>query len=305
MTIISAVIPVFNESLLINELVSRVSKNLELITSDYRIILIDDGSTDETWNLISKAVSEDTRITGVRFSKNFGQHCAIAAGLKISDSEWVVVMDGDLQDRPEIIPDLYAKTKEGYDIVYVSRQNRPEKLYYRMLQKLFYKVLNLVSDRRFDPSQANFSIISRKVVRAIELIPNSVKFYASSVNSVGFMKTAISANHGGRYAGRPSYTFKKRVRLAFDIIFTFSRKPLRYLITSGFIVSVIGTLVIILGTFPNNNIMLENSFPEILIFVNVLLNLNSLLILSMMGIYFIYWMNFTSSTPPYIVEEII
>jgi len=125
---LSVVIPVYNESSLINELVKRVKTNVNLITDDYEIIIVDDGSQDNTWNLIENEAKSENRIKGIKFSRNFGHHYAITAGLHNSNGEWVVVMDGDLQDRPEVIPDLYKKVQEGFDVVFVSRQNRPEKL---------------------------------------------------------------------------------------------------------------------------------------------------------------------------------
>ena len=130
---ISIVIPVFNECTLILELIKQVKSNVELITPDYEIVIVDDGSVDETWNFITHEAGNDSRVKGIRFSRNFGHHYAITAGLHKAIGEWVVVMDGDLQDRPEVIPDLYKKAQDGYDIVFVSRQNRPEKFYYKIL----------------------------------------------------------------------------------------------------------------------------------------------------------------------------
>ena len=163
---ISIVIPVYNESSLILELLKQVKSNVESITLDYEIVLVDDGSEDQTWNLITNEAVNDLRIKGIRFSRNFGHHYAITAGLQKAIGEWVVVMDGDLQDRPEVIPDLYKKAQDGSDIVFVSRQNRPEKFYYKILQKVFYLILRFLSGLNFDSTHANFSILSKKVVEA-------------------------------------------------------------------------------------------------------------------------------------------
>jgi dolichol-phosphate mannosyltransferase len=138
---LSVVIPVYNESSLIDELVKRVKNNVKLITEDFEIIVVDDGSQDQTWTLIEIEAEVDKRLKGVKLSRNFGHHFAITAGLNNTNGEWVVVMDGDLQDRPEVIPDLYKKAQEGFDVVFVSRQNRPEKIYYRFAQKVFYIIL--------------------------------------------------------------------------------------------------------------------------------------------------------------------
>ena len=236
---LSVVIPVYNESSLIDELVKRVKTNVQLITDDYEIIIVDDGSQDNTWNLLENEAKTENRVKGIKFSRNFGHHYAISAGLHYSDGEWVVVMDGDLQDRPEVIPDLYKKALEGFDVVFVSRQNRPENLYYRIAQKIFYWILRSLSGVDFDSRQANFSIINKKVVKAYERFSENARFYGSTVKWLGYKRSFIFADHGVRHSGKPSYTIKKRVKLASDIILSFSERPLRGSIYFGLIMSLI------------------------------------------------------------------
>ena len=190
---LSVVIPVYNESSLIDELVKRVKTNVKLITEDYEIIIVDDGSQDNTWNSIENEAKSENRIKGIKFSRNFGHHYAITAGLHNSNGEWVVVMDGDLQDRPEVIPELYKKAHEGFDVVFVSRQNRPEKLYYRIAQKIFYWILRSLSGVDFDSRQANFSIINKKVVEAYKNFPENARFYGSTIMWLGFKRTVVYA----------------------------------------------------------------------------------------------------------------
>ena len=163
-TKISIIVPVLNETVLISELLKRITFNVERITSNYEIIIVDDGSQDDSWDEIVKAASDNQKIRGINFSKNFGHHYAITAGLNNADGDWIVVMDGDLQDRPEVIPDLYNKALEGFDIVYVSRQKRTESFAYLFLQRIFYLILNLISGLKFDYKQANFSIMNKKVL---------------------------------------------------------------------------------------------------------------------------------------------
>jgi glycosyltransferase involved in cell wall biosynthesis len=242
MTHLSVVIPVYNESSLIDELVRRVKLNIKLITEDFEIIIVDDGSQDNTWNSIEKEAKYENRIKGIKLSRNFGHHYAITAGLHNSKGDWVVVMDGDLQDRPEVIPDLYKKAEQGFDVVFVSRQNRPEKFYYRVLQKIFYWILNILSGLEFDSSQANFSIISRKVVNAFVGFPENVRFYGSTIKWLGFKRAEIFADHGKRFSGNPSYTFSKRINLASDIILAFSLRPLKFVALLGILTSFISAL---------------------------------------------------------------
>lgn len=239
MTHIAVVIPVFNESEIVEELLNQVTQNVTKITDDFEILVIDDGSEDSTWKKLSIIAQRDKRVKAIQFSRNFGQHFAITAGLNQVKSDWVIVMDGDLQDRPEVIPSLYEKAMQGFDIVFVSRQNRPESLFYRIIQKIFYIFLNLLSGLNLDSRQANFSILNRKVVEAFNLFPEYGRFYGSTIKWLGFTRSQIFANHGKRYAGSPSYTFKKRIKLATDIIIAFSERPLKGAIVLGALLSLI------------------------------------------------------------------
>jgi glycosyltransferase involved in cell wall biosynthesis len=239
---LSAVIPVLNEESVIQQLVNRVCLNCEKITNDYEVIIVDDGSTDNTWLEILEASKLNKKVKGLRFSRNFGHHYALTAGLYETVGEWVVVMDGDLQDRPEVIPDLYVKSQEGYDVVFVSRKNRSEAFSYRILQKIFYWFLKNLSGLNFDSRQANFSIISRKVVEAFKTFPENARFYGSTILWLGYKRSKIFADHGKRLSGKPSYTLRKRLRLASDIILSFSERPLKFAIGVGVVVSTISLL---------------------------------------------------------------
>jgi dolichol-phosphate mannosyltransferase len=243
MTHLSVVVPVFNESSLIDELIKRVTKNAKLLTDDFEIIIVDDGSQDDTWKIIENEAKIEKRLKGIKFSRNFGHHYAITAGLDRTNGEWVVVMDGDLQDRPEVIPELYTKALEGFDIVFVSRQNRPEKLHYRIAQKFFYRILMSLSGIEFDSRQANFSIINKKVVEAFKKFPENARFYGSTINWLGFKRSFILADHGVRHSGKPSYTIKKRFKLASDIILSFSERPLKFAIGLGLLMSIISIFI--------------------------------------------------------------
>jgi glycosyltransferase involved in cell wall biosynthesis len=239
MTELSIVIPLFNEGTLVEELIKRVKLNSKAITQEFEIILIDDGSTDSTWDKIENGAKQDGRVKGIKFSRNFGHHYALTAGLHHAVGEWVVVMDGDLQDRPEVIPELYTKVIEGFDIVFVSRRNRPERIYYRIIQKIFYWILRRLSGINFDSSQANFSILNRKVVEAFKNFPENARFYASTIKWLGYRRTEIFADHGQRFSGKPSYTLRKRIKLATDIILSFSERPLKFSIGMGLLMSLL------------------------------------------------------------------
>jgi dolichol-phosphate mannosyltransferase len=238
MNFLTVVAPAYNEESLIAEFIKEVTLQIEKITQDYEVIVIDDGSIDLTWNEITKECKLNKKIKGIKLSRNFGHHYAITAGLFASKGQWTVVMDSDLQDRPEVIGDLLRKAQEGFDVVFVNRIERPETLVYKMFQRMFYFILNLLSGLDFDSRQANFSIISEKVVRAFKLLPENGRFYGSSIKWLGFEKTAIEAKHGNRLSGKPSYTIRKRIKLATEIILSFSERPLIFSVILGILVSL-------------------------------------------------------------------
>lgn len=303
MTHLSVVIPLHNESSLIDELVKRVKSNVNLVTEDFEIILVDDGSQDTTWQLIEFEAKQEKRIKGIKFSRNFGHHYAITAGLNSSKGEWVVVMDGDLQDRPEVIPELYAKAQTGFDVVFVSRQNRPEKLYYRIAQKFFYFMLRTFSGIDFDARQANFSIISKKVVMAFRTFPENARFYGSTIKWLGFERGFILADHGNRHSGKPSYTLKKRAQLAFDIIISFSNRPLKWSIILGFSLSLLSTfsgIYIVVSALTKGFEVLGWASLIAAIFFNTGI---LLIVLGILGIYIGQIFTETKGRPLYAISE--
>ena len=242
---LSVVIPVLNEEFNVNKLVDELKKNVLKISEDFEIIFIDDGSVDDTWAVIEKEAKLDNRIIGLKLSRNFGHHYAITAGIHQAIGNWVVVMDGDLQDRPDVIPHLVEKANQGFDVVFVNRVDRPESLSYKVLQKIFYSIIRFLSGFDFDSRQANFSIISRKVVEAFKSFPESARFYGSTIKWLGFKVSSIDASHGKRFQGKPSYTLRKRFKLASDIILAFSDRPLRMAIGLGITISLLSILMVI------------------------------------------------------------
>lgn len=242
---LSVVIPVLNEEKVIEVLIERVIKNAELITNDYEILIIDDGSQDKTWDKILSESLKNKNVKGFRFSRNFGHHFAISAGLHNSTGQWVIVMDGDLQDRPEVFLDLYRKAQDGFEVVFVSRQDRPENIAYLLLQKAYYHLLRLLSGIAFDSTTANFSIISKKVVESFKNFPELYRFYGSTIKWLGYPQATIKANHGNRFAGKSSYSVKKRLQLAADVIFSYSVRPLKFAIYLGLVVTLFSFIFLI------------------------------------------------------------
>ena len=161
----SIVSPVYKGEKMVHELVKRISETVNKITEDFEIILVNDYSPDKSWEAIEDACKKDSRVKGINLSRNFGQHYAITAGLSYAKGEWVVVMDCDLQDRPEEISNLYQKAMEGYDIVYAQRKIRQDKFLKRMSSKIFHNVYDYFSGLKTDESIANFGIYSSKVIK--------------------------------------------------------------------------------------------------------------------------------------------
>jgi glycosyltransferase involved in cell wall biosynthesis len=303
MTHLSVVVPVLNESTLIEELITQIKVNSQKITDQFEIIIIDDGSSDQTWNLITKFAMQEKRIKGIKFSRNFGHHYAITAGLQKSTGEWVVVMDGDLQDRPEVIQKLYKKAQEGYDVVFVSRTKRPEAIYYLFTQKLFYWFLSKLSGMDFDNKQANFSIISKKVVAAFNKFPENSRFYVSTIKWLGFKNSFVLAEHGKRFSGRPSYTFRKRIKLAVDVIVAFSERPLRFSIYLGLTVSflsILGAIFILFKAFTQGfSVVGWSSLIISVFFLGGIL----LIVLGILGVYIGHIFREVKNRPLFVISE--
>src|SRR6202165_4210784 len=182
---ISVVAPVYNQSpRTLLELTQRLSASISPITEDFEIILIDDGSLNDAWTEIRDIATRNRHVKGLRLARNFGQHIAITVGLDHANGDWVVVMDADLQDRPEVIPELYAKAQEGYDVVFVNRVQRPESFVYRMIAAFFFFILNALSGQDYNRLQGNFSIVSANAVRAFRLLREPGRFYGGMLRWV-------------------------------------------------------------------------------------------------------------------------
>lgn len=228
---------------MVEELVTRIIASVSAITNDYEIILINDASPDNSWVEIKHQCSLNPKVKGLNLSRNFGQHYAITAGLSYAKGEWVVVMDCDLQDRPEEIPNLYAKAQEGYDSVLAQRVQRSHGLFKRMGSKLFYKVFSFLTETKQDASVANFGIYHRKVIDAVLSMGDAMRYFPTQVQWVGFKKAYLPIQHDERADGKSTYNLSRLFRLAFDTIISFSDKPMRLMVQMGLCVTLISFVV--------------------------------------------------------------
>jgi polyisoprenyl-phosphate glycosyltransferase len=234
---ISVVIPVYKAENCLDELYLRLKVALESISQDFEILLVEDCGGDNSWQVIERLAMADTRVHGIQFSRNFGQHYGITAGLNICQGVWVVVMDCDLQDRPEEIPRLYAKAQEGYDVVLARRGARHDPLLKRMTSWLFYKIFSYLADIEYDGESGNFRIISRKVVVNFLRMGEQLRFFGGLVQWIGFPTSSIEVEHDKRFEGNSTYTFAKLWKLASETIIAYSDKPLRIAVRFGFLMA--------------------------------------------------------------------
>jgi glycosyltransferase involved in cell wall biosynthesis len=242
---ISVVSPVYGAEKIIPKLVERIVASVSPLCDDYEIVLVDDRGPDHSWEAILAEASKNQKVRGVRLSRNFGQHYAISAGLDHSTGDWVVVMDCDLQDRPEEIPALFSKALEGYDVVLARRFQRKDGFFKRAFSFLFYRTLAYLTGFRQDESVANFGIYHVKVIRAVCSMRESIRYFPTMVRWVGFSVAKLDVRHSEREEGKSGYNFKKLMNLAMDIILAYSDKPIRMLVKLGMIVSLISFIVAI------------------------------------------------------------
>lgn len=240
---LSIVSPVYRAEKMVHMLVERIVKSVSTITEDFEIILVNDASPDASWSVIEQECANDKRVKGINLSRNFGQHYAITAGLHYAKGEWVVVMDCDLQDRPEEIPALYQKALEGYDIVYARRKQRQDKWLKRMTSRAFNSVLNRLSGLNKDKDVANFGIYHQRVIKEYNKIPEQSRSFGSLILYLGFRTAIIDVQHAEREEGTSSYTLVRMLKLAFDVIISNSNKPLRMAVGLGFGMSVLSFLL--------------------------------------------------------------
>lgn len=240
---ISIVSPIYKGEKMLDELVRRIMTSVTTITDDYEIILVNDCSPDNSLHKIQQICNTYKNVKGVNLSRNFGQHYAITAGLSMAKGEWVVVMDCDLQDRPEEIPNLYKKAIEGYDSVFAQRVERQDTFTKRLSSTLFYMVFSFLTDSKQDKSVANFGIYHRKVVDAILSMGDSIRYFPIMAQWVGFRKFYLPVVHAEREIGKSSYSLFKLLKLASDNMIGFSDKPLRLMLKFGVYIVILSLFV--------------------------------------------------------------
>ena len=240
----SLVIPAHNEEAVIEELTSRVSEVMDALDGDAETILVDDGSRDRTYELMLDAVQKDARFRAVRLSRNFGHQLAITAGLDLATGDAVVVLDADLQDPPEVILELAARWREGYDVVYAIRERREgETGFKRATASAFYRAFNRISEVEIPIDAGDFRLVDRRALEVFSEMRESNRFVRGMFSWIGLRQTGVKYRRRERFAGTTKYPLRKMLRFAVVGLVGFSGAPLRAALNLGFIVSVASFIV--------------------------------------------------------------
>ncbi|MEX1205153.1 MAG: glycosyltransferase family 2 protein [Dongiaceae bacterium] len=303
MTVISVVIPVFREAACLTELHRRLKHTLASLTPDHEILFVEDGGGDASWSVIAELAAADVRTKGLKLTRNFGQHYSITAGLDHCHGDWVVVMDADLQDRPEEIPRLYAKAQQGYDIVLARRGTRRDPPLKRITSWVFYKIFRYLADIEYDGESGNFRIMSRKVVTNFRGMREQLRFFGGLVQWMGFPTASIEVEHAERFEGKSSYTFAKLWKLATETILAYSDKPLRVAVRLGFLMTFFsfcyGTYILGRALLYGSPIPGWNSLIVSLYFIGGVI----IAILGIIGIYLGKTFDESKKRPLYIIHK--
>ena len=245
---VSVIVPMYYEEEVAEECYKRLKKVLEGLSEKYlyEIIFINDGSKDKTLNILENIAQDNKNVKVISFSRNFGHQCAVTAGLKYITGDAIVIIDADLQDPPELIPEMLKLWEDGNEVIYGKRKSREGESKFKLLTaSMFYKTLNALSDVEIPKDTGDFRLVDRKVVEVINSLPEHNKFLRGLFSWVGFKQIPFEYERKERVAGKTKYPLSKMLKLAQDGIFSFSTKPLRIVGTMGIISILISIIILI------------------------------------------------------------
>ena len=247
---ISIVVPLYNEEKNIRLMYDRLVSSILKITSNFEIIYVNDGSKDNSFLELVKLSKEDERVKYINFSRNFGHQIAVTAGLDYSKGAAVVIIDGDLQDPPEVIPEMYAKHKEGFEVVYGQRLKRKgDNFFKKITAKYFYRILKKITSINIPLDTGDFRLIDQKIVKDLKNMPEQNKFLRGQIAWLGYRQTSVFFERDERKFGETGYPFSKMLKFALDGITGFSDVPLQFVTKTGIFISFISFLVILYAIF--------------------------------------------------------
>ena len=301
----SIVVPIYCEQENLERLYNGVKDELERIGRDFELIFVDDCSDDGSLDIMRDMSRRDPRVRIVCFSRNFGHQIAITAGMKFSRGDSIIIMDGDLQDPPEILPELIKRKEEGkWDIVYAVRKKRQEPFLIRSLYFLFYRLLKTTSYIDIPLDAGDFCVMSRRVVDQLNRLPERTRFVRGLRSWVGFRQTGLEYERAARGAGKTKYGMKALFKLAFDAIFSFSYLPLRISTLLGLTISLAGLLYALFLVVQRITGHFEGGWTTVVVSVLVLGGVQ-LVMLGIIGEYLGRVFEELKGRPHYVVQEMI
>lgn len=301
---ISVVIPVYGCRAALTELYRRLVESVSKITNEFEIILVNDNCPQNSWEVIEELCANDKRVKGIELSRNFGQMRAILAGLDYAVGEWIVVMDCDLQDRPEEIVRLYEKAREGYDVVFARRKERRDNPIKVFLANQFYKVYRFATEGNYDGAVCNFSIVKKNVIGNYCRMREQHRGYVMYIRWLGFRQTIIDVEHDARYEGKSSYSLKKRIDMAIELLTSQSDKILKLFVSFGFVMSISAFLAIIGLIIYHYTAQVAVGWTS-LIATNVLIGGIIIVVIGIVGIYVGNIFMQTKDRPLYVIRQML
>lgn len=245
-SLVSVVVPCYNEEKVLSQTHQRLTQVMSGLDADYEIVYVNDGSRDGTEGILRQLQAADSHVRAVVFARNFGHQIAVTAGMDYAAGDGVVIIDADLQDPPEVIPQMIAKWREGYEVVYGVRARREGETAFKLwTAKWFYRLINHVSDTAIPLDTGDFRLVDRRAVEVLRTMPERDRFVRGMVAWVGFRQVGLPYDRAARAAGETKYPLKKMVRFAIDGILSFSVKPLRWATFAGGVGLVFSILAII------------------------------------------------------------
>jgi dolichol-phosphate mannosyltransferase len=303
---IAIIIPLYNEEQVFEELEKRLTNLSKNHDFEFEFILVDDGSADSTPALMEKLSLSDNRFKSVFLSRNFGHQIAVSAGMaNVSNPDAIMIIDGDLQDPPELVADFYDQIKAGYDVVYAIRKKRKENWIKKISYWMFYRILNAISSINIPLDSGDFCMISKRVNDEIALMPERSRFIRGMRTWVGFRQIGIEYERNARYAGEAKYGFKMLFKLAYDGIFNFSEVPLRLITKLGFVVVTLSLFYIF---FVLIMMMIGKNIPQGFLSTIIAISLFSgvqLICLGVIGEYLSRIYEQVKGRPLYIIKKIV
>ncbi|RAN88246.1 glycosyltransferase [Bacillus sp. SRB_28] len=304
--LISVVVPMYFEEEVAQECYNRLKSVMLQNNINYEFVFVNDGSTDRTMEILSEIAANDYRTKIVNFARNFGHQIAVTAGIAAAKGDAIVIIDADLQDPPEVIPELIAKWEEGYEVVYAKRKQRKGETWFKLLTaKYFYKALNYMSDIDIPKDTGDFRIIDRKVADVFNQMTERNRFIRGMMSWVGFRQTYVEYERDERFAGETKYPLKKMIKFASDGIIAFSTKPLRIVMSLG-LLSVLISIIVLLYTITVKIIGndTQTGWASIMVAITFFSGIQ-LLGLGIVGQYIARIYDESKNRPIYIVKETI